>query len=329
MNCFIWIIKKVKNKIRLIQRRKRSIKQLYIYPDTQNGWIKYPRPVIGGKNTGSYFDPYVCCEDGKFILYVSDRSNGSIVRMESVDGISWREVVTILNGRTKNDWDAVVNRGCVRKIGDQWFLWYTGQANGKSAIGVAISNDGTNYKRYEHNPILEPEFAYEGCAVMNPSVLYDNETGLFQMWYCSGEQCEPDVICFASSMDGFLWEKLSANPVFRPSNEVYDKEKVGGCDVFRYSTGKYGMFYIGYQNIDNACICYAQSNNGITDWTRSENNPIVSPTKGGWDAHAVYKPAFFYDEEKQKGYLWYNGRKNFKEYIGLATKDYNKAGDGV
>lgn len=320
MNKLSHFVNRVRNKIKFIQRRRHNIKQLYLFPDTQDGWIKHPGPIIGGKKTGSYFDPYISLESGRFILYVSDRSCGSIVRMEAADGVNWSEPVTILTGR-RNCWDAIVNRGCVRKIGGIWYLWFTGQFNGKSAIGVATSNDGINYKRYGHNPIIEPERTYEGCAVMNPSVLYDNETGLFQMWYCAGEQCEPDVICFASSKDGFSWEKYSDNPVFYPSSEIYDKDKVGGCDVFRCPDGEYGMFYIGYQNIDNARICYAQSHNGI-DWTRSKNNPIISPTKDSWDAHAVYKPAFFFDKKKCIGYLWYNGRKNLKESIGVAIKYY-------
>ena len=321
---FCRIARKIWKKIRFIIRRRRNVRELYIYPETQDGWTKCPQPVIGNRRTGSYFDPYVCKENGKFSLYVSERRNGSIVRFDSKNGSSWERIATILQGQAHSDWEAEVNRGCVRKIGERWFLWYTGQANGKSAIGVAISDDGINYKRYGQGPILRPTFAYEGCAVMNPSVLYDHGTGQFQMWYCAGEQCEPDVICYATSSDGLVWEKCADNPVFCPSKEVYDRAKVGGCDVFRRSDGEYGMFYIGYQNIDNARICYAQSPDGKTKWRRSKQNPILSPSRGKWDAHALYKPAFFEDISKHKCYLWYNGRKGRREYIGLATKKFAK-----
>lgn len=324
MKTLLAMASKIRRKIKFVLRRQKNIHKLYIYPETQGGWIKYPDPLIGNKNTGSFFDPYVCRENDTFLLFVSDRDNGTIVRMQSKDGILWRDATTVLSAGNSCDWDAVVNRGCVRKIGNQWMLWYTGQVNGKSAIGVATSTDGICFEKYKYNPIIRPETNYEGYAVMNPSVLYDAETEEYQMWYCAGEQCEPDVICHAKSDDGFHWKKNTKNPVFCSSNAIYDCAKVGGCDVFRKVNGSYGMFYIGYQNIDNARICYAESENGIDQWIRSEYNPLISPGKDNWDAHAVYKPAFYYDRESHRGYLWYNGRKKLKECIGLATKTFDR-----
>lgn len=317
-----WFIHKGISKIKFIYRRKRNIKELYIYPDVQGGWIKYPNIVYGKKGEGSFFDPYANYEGGKFVLYLSDRKNGSIVRTESGDGIHWDKTHTILWATPTSDWEKIVNRGVVRRFKDKWFLWYTGQIDGRSAIGVAISEDGIHYERYSHNPVIIPEYDYEKASVMNPSVILDSETGNLKMWYCAGEQCEPDVICYATSSDGVNWKKHPENPVFTPSNQIYDRAKVGGCDVFQTPEGNYGMLYIGYQNIDNARICYAHSDNGVSGWIRSVINPLISPSRGGWDAHAVYKPAYLFDEKEKKGYIWYNGRKGLEEYIGLATKQY-------
>lgn len=322
MKTFQWFVRKGISKIRFLARRKKHIKELYIYPDTQGGWLKHPDIVYGKRGEGSFFDPYAGYENDKFVLYLSDRKNGSIVRTESEDGIHWNEAQTILQAIPNSDWEKIVNRGVVKKFKDKWFLWYTGQTDGKSAIGVAISNDGIYYERYIHNPVIIPEYSYERASVMNPSVIVDNESGCLKMWYCAGEQCEPDVICYATSVDGIKWEKYSSNPIFAPSNQIYDKAKVGGCEVFQTEDGGYGMFYIGYQNIDNARICYAHSKDGISGWIRSEFNPLISPSRGKWDAHAVYKPAFFFNDQEKKGYIWYNGRRGLEEYIGLATKQY-------
>lgn len=320
MNGFKWFVGKCINKIRFLARRRKHIKQLYIYPDTQDGWVKYPDIVYGERGGGSFFDPYANYEDGKFVLYLSDRKNGSIVRTESEDGIHWEPAQTILESAPDSNWEKIVNRGTVRKVKDKWFLWYTGQADGKSAIGVAISNDGVHYERCSQNPVVVPSYSYENVAVMNPSVIVDRQSGIFKMWYCAGEQCEPDVICYATSDDGINWKKHEDNPIFQSSDQTYDCAKVGGCDVFELKDGGYGMFYIGYQNIDNARICFAQSKDGISDWKRSALNPLISPSRGKWDAHAVYKPAYLFNEREQKSYLWYNGRKDTEEYIGLATK---------
>ena len=80
----------------------------------------------------------------------------------------------------------------------------------------------------------------------------------------------------------------------------------------------YVMFYIGYKDIDTACICVAKSENGITEWKRSELNPIIFPGKGMWDSEACYKPTVVWNEKDNKWMLWYNGRTGVREYIGYA-----------
>ena len=77
------------------------------------------------------------------------------------------------------------------------------------------------------------------------------------------------------------------------------------------------MFYIGYQNLDVARICYAKSIDG-KKWERSDNNLIISPTKDSWDSDAVYKPTVIMNDKMI--YLWYNGRKKYDEYLGCVIK---------
>ena len=77
------------------------------------------------------------------------------------------------------------------------------------------------------------------------------------------------------------------------------------------------MYYIGYQNVDVARICYATSKDGI-HWVRKDNNIIIAPSRNRFDSDACYKPAVV--ERDGKLFMWYNGRYNNDEYIGLATK---------
>jgi hypothetical protein len=53
---------------------------------------------------------------------------------------------------------------------------------------------------------------------------------------------------------------------------------------------------------------------------------LVFPTAGEWDADACYKPSALYDKEKDLWRIWYNGRANGMEYIGMAEKhgDFTK-----
>jgi beta-1,2-mannobiose phosphorylase / 1,2-beta-oligomannan phosphorylase len=54
----------------------------------------------------------------------------------------------------------------------------------------------------------------------------------------------------------------------------------------------------------------------IANWVRHAGNPIVRPTPG-WDADACYKPYAVYANGRWM--LWYNGRKESLEQIGLVT----------
>ena len=196
-------------------------------------------------------------------------------------------------------------------------MWYTGQSRNNSAIGIATSDDGIRFTRMQQKPILVPSEPYEKGSVTNPCVLWDKDEKIFKMWYAAGEQFEPDVLCYAESKDGINWERYANNPILEKSNEKYDQCKVGGCDILK-ENDRYYMFYIGYQNVDTARVCMAESNDGIHNWVRSMDNPVISPEKKSWDADAVYKPTVVLNKQKNKLLMWYNGRKQNCERIGLA-----------
>lgn len=311
------IIEKIENRIKLDVRRALNRRTAYDYPPENDGWIKYGSPILGGE-AGTFYDPFVRRIDNHYIMIVSHRNTKSIVRCDSNDGIHWSNPVSVLKPNKESGWEDRVNRACYWIKDGVWYLWYTGMNEKEAKIGLAVSKDGYSFKRYQQNPIIVPTESHEQGAVMNPCVLWDDADFVFKMWYSAGEKFEPDVLCLATSKDGINWEKHGQNPVFTHGVDKYDQCKVGGCDVVKVN-GRYLQFYIGYENIDNARICVAESNDGI-DWKRIKQNPILSPTKGAWDSDAVYKPSVCFDIKKINAYLWYNGRKGHNEYIGLATK---------
>lgn len=311
------IIEKIENRIKLDVRRALNRRTAYDYPPENDGWIKYGSPILGGE-AGTFYDPFVRRIDNHYIMMVSHRNTKSIVRCDSNDGIHWSNPVSVLKPNKESGWEDRVNRACYWIKDGVWYLWYTGMNEKEVKIGLAVSKDGYSFKRYQQNPIIVPTESHEQGAVMNPCVLWDDADSVFKMWYSAGEKFEPDVLCLATSKDGINWEKHGQNPVFTHGIDKYDQCKVGGCDVVKVN-GRYLQFYIGYENIDNARICVAESNDGI-DWKRIKQNPILSPTKGAWDSDAVYKPSVCFDIKKNNAYLWYNGRKGHNEYIGLATK---------
>ena len=294
------------------------------YNDITKEWIKYDsNPVLGNKETGTVFDPFVIKLNYMYKMFVSWRPKGAIALTSSKDGINWSPLEIVLNKGNNKSWENNINRASVLLLNKKFYMYYTGQYNGISKIGLAFSDDGYNFVKYNNNPVLEPEFDFEKQSVMNPHVIYDKEENLFKMWYSAGETYEPDVICYATSKDGITWKKYEKNPIFTPNQKKMSLDwfKIGGCDVHKISNQKYLMFYIGYSDINTARIFVAKSKNGINNWERSEN-PIIKPSKGKFDSDACYKPSAIYDKVNKKWIIWYNGRKKNFESIGTAT--YNK-----
>ncbi len=281
---------------------------------------KHPQnPIYGGPDTGTLFDVYVTRqEDARLRMDFSWRTNHTAAVAFSDDGVRWTPPVSTLYPDPSSGWEDMINRNCVLKIGETYKMWYTGQARGHSFIGLAESADGLAFRRVGTEPILFPERPWEGASVMNPCVLFEN--GVYRMWYSAGETYEPNVLAYAESADGVQWRKSPINPIFvpMPQNE-YERDRIGGCQVLPHKELGYLVFYIGYHDVNTACICCACSPNGVTGFRRCRMNPLVAPDRGAWDADACYKPSALYDAEKDEWRIWYNGRTGGTEYIGLAT----------
>lgn len=314
--------------IRRVRRSlQRRINQLYAYdyPEENSGWHKYANnPILGDKITGSLFDPFVKKVEQDYVMCLSRRSNHSIMMFFSKDGFcwNWEHGIEILSGVEYSDWEPIVNRSCFVLKNHLWHLWYTGQCEGKSKIGHAVSKDGIKFVRDVSQPVLIPEYSFEGENVMNPCVLWDTERECFRMWYAAGENYEPDVLCYAESLDGIKWLKEKTPILTADKSKKYKKCKVGACDVIKSSHSGYIMAYIAYQNVNVARICLAHSNDGISGWEECEDVPIIAPGRFKWDSHSVYKPTVCIDEEKHRTLLWYNGRTGHCERIGVAVVDH-------
>ena len=287
----------------------------------QSFFTKHPNnPIFGDEKIGTLFDIYVTPQaDGLLRMDLSWRTNNTTAVSFSEDGVRWDTLHSTLSPEPKSGWEDLVNRNCVLKIGNTFKMWYTGQANGRSYIGYAESDDGLNFHRVQTEPVLVPETPWENLSVMNPCVLFEN--GRYRMWYSAGETFEPNVLCYAESCNGLHWEKSPLNPILTnaPQN-IYERERIGGCQILPHKELGYLLFYIGYRDIHTACICCACSRDGVTGFRRCRHNPLILPTPGAWDADACYKPSAVYDETEDKWRIWYNGRNGGVEYIGLAEK---------
>ena len=291
------------------------------------GWVKYEgNPVLGGPELGTCFDANVIPQgQAPYNMYFSWRPQKAIALSLSQDGVAWTQPQIVLDCDSTTGWEDIVNRSTTIYWQGRFHMWYTGQTfppelgQGVSKIGYAVSDDGLHFRRVQREPVLEPEMDYEGYSVMNPYVLYDEKRGVLRMWYSSGETYEPNVECYAESEDGIHWTRSPLNPIFAKGVPgTWEADRVGGLEVHPLPDGRYIMFYIGYSDINTARIGAAVSPDGITRWHRLQSNPLVEPTPGEWDERACYKPTVCYDAKKDRWMLWYNGRNDHYEFIGLA-----------
>jgi predicted GH43/DUF377 family glycosyl hydrolase len=281
-----------------------------------SGWIKYEgNPVFGGQY-GTCFDVCVLLESGTYRMWVSWRPKQSVAITESKDGIHWSPPEIVLPPEPESGWENDINRPVVVHRADGYHMWYTGQAQGHSKIGYATGPDGRIWKRQSRTSVLESSVPWEGVAVMCPHVIWDDRARTWKMWYSAGEQYEPNAIGYATSTDGVHWNKHASNPVLTPDpHKEWEKERVTAAQVI-YRKGWYYALYIGFRDIDHAQIGMARSKDGISGWIRHARNPIVRPTPGAWDADACYKPYAVYADRQWR--LWYNGRHENLEQIGIA-----------
>lgn len=293
-------------------------------PETSGGWKKYDKnPVLGG-DYGTIFDISVLQKDRNlFQMFCSWRPERSIALSESTDGLHWSAPSICLPFSDSSGWERDVNRPVVIYKDSLYHLWYTGETDSASAIGYATSRDGRQFTKVIKGPVLVASQPWEKQAVQCPHVIWDTAAQVFKMWYSGGEQYEPDAIGFATSKDGIHWEKYAANPIFRPDpSRLWEQAKVTACQVIKRPKD-YLMLYIGFRDVDYAQIGMARSVNGIDHWERYPDNPIIKPGNG-WDSSAVYKP---YAIPTGKGwYLYYNGRRNNKEQIGIAIHEQTDLG---
>lgn len=289
---------------------------------TRAGWVKYDQsPVLGG-DLGTCFDISVLRQNDMYRMYFSWRPQKSVAVTESKDGYHWSAPQICLGPReTEEGWEDELNRPCVVYKEGIYHMWYTGQykageADGTSHIFYATSTDGLNFERQTLTPVMSSELPWEKRAIMNPDVMWDEENQEYKMWYSAGEQYEPNAIGHATSKDGIHWIKYEQNPVFQANPEnTWEQHKSAGCHVEKID-GWYVIFYIGYFDEDYAQIGIARSKDGVSNWERHPENPIIAPTPDGFDGEACYKPYTIFDGEKWM--LWYNGRVGTMEQIGVA-----------
>jgi predicted GH43/DUF377 family glycosyl hydrolase len=297
-------------------------------------WTKYNvNPVLPG---GA--QPTVIFENDTFKMWYSKGdSTGERIFIHyatSTDGIEWTlHPEGTLPPGDSGAWDSKVrDTPCVIKDPYGYKLWYTGadhigppyNDSLTLVIGFATSDDGINWNVWQEPVLLKgPPGSWDAGWIESPAVIY--EDGVYKMWYTGIS--EIGQIGYATSPNGWDWEKYPSNPVLQVGEPGSGEDfLVGVCSVIKRDT-LYEMWYAGISfadityndTIDTVNIGYATSTNGV-EWNKYENNPVLTtyyPTYDP-DSSGPWAPTVLLIGEEYK--MWYE----MDTGIGLATAPLSK-----
>lgn len=322
-----------------------SQKKSALHFGCRGGWYRYENNPIVGEEGGFTYDPIVLKVKNRFRMYVCwnmpNENFSSIVYCESDDGLTnWSERKAVMRPRPEVGYEDEVNRCIIRFYDGLFKMWYTSQSNGgyipsgieekyensevergwRSVISYAESEDGLVWKRMDE-PVLAATLPWEKNSVMGPTVYQDEQQGLYRMWYSAGAWAEADAIGYAESEDGIHWKKPSDMPVLLPRREnLFEQDRVLGPEIVKQDDWYY-LFYIGFENTYRARICLARSRDGVTNWERHPLNPLIGPgLPGSFDYGCAYRVSPWYDEQKDRWLLYYNGSNGPVERIGVVIR---------
>ena len=204
---------------------------------------------------------------------------------------------------------------------NKYYLYYLGWVQGVqvpwyNGLGLAISSDGINFKKYSRAPVFERDHSdYLGVG----SMFIISEEKKLKMWYSRFESWGKDTvdhkhyynIKYAESTDGINWNRFN-NICIDFKDKKYEYA-IAKPSVLKLS-GKYYMWY-SYRG-ESYAIGFAVSDDGI-NWRRYDDYSGIEYSNEGWDNQMQCYAYVF--EFGDKLWMLYNGNDYGASGLGLAS----------
>jgi len=187
----------------------------------------------------------------------------------------------------------------------KYFLYYCGWTRCLSvpynwSIGLAVSNDGSAFKRYGSGPLL-------GAVTNEPylqacPIVYKISKNNWHMYYLSGIQWfnykgkseSQYLLMHAHSCDGIKWSR-TGKPIIAP---IVAYECQTSASIFK-KDDKYHMLFSYRHGVDfreksemGYRIGYASSND-LVKWKRDDLKVGLNTSDSGWDSKMIAYPHVF------------------------------------
>ena len=301
----------------------------------QLNWTRYPGNPLGSLNGAPGSWNWNVCEasilynadSSRYEMWFSGTSGNPVFPYKigfamSVDGISWVMHPDPVLTPTSGTWDqSNVQFPFVIRENGQYKMWYSSSPPdyNQCKIGYATSPDGISWTKLP-NPIFESGTdPWEAGGVMACYVM--PVSGGYKIWYSGFTTALTNgevYIGYATSVDGISWQRDTINnPVLEPGvTGLWDGKWVWYPQILLIDN-MYYMYYagtnIGYWG--KVEVGLATSTDGITQWTKHSENPVLSPSAGAWDGQKVEASSVKLIGDSL--WMWYSGNGSFLQ-MGLA-----------
>jgi predicted GH43/DUF377 family glycosyl hydrolase len=223
-----------------------------------------PKGPEGSWDSKYVTDPDVLVMEDEWLMYYvgSDGSGENIGMARSRDGIHWVKYEgNPIFTPSREGWDSKnVMQPSVLCGGEEWRMYYGAFGTEQRCVGVAFSDDGINWKRYEKNPVLP--LGAKGSWDDNSAFGADvnarfGTTYIYEMYYTGAQSDRRYRIGHAVSHDGISWIK--------DPGPVLERSEKGSWDWFKTSiptpiwlNGHPLIFYSGHDGKDYVGIGRAE-----------------------------------------------------------------------
>ena len=229
----------------------------YAYSTNGVQWIRNSSPVMyptpnSWDNLAVTSAGAIMKENGQYRLFsggwTHSSSNFHIGLATSIDGKNWTKYPNIVLAGTSG-WEYKVVPQAVLKINNQYYLYYSGVnylMTPSYRIGLAISNDGITFTRYNNNPIMEQSLPWELNGIYSPHIY--QEDNVFKMIYSNGAAT---AFGYAYSTDGINWTKKQ-QPIFTKENTQsgWANASIAYPTIIKYNNS-FRIYYSGNKNNSN------------------------------------------------------------------------------